>query len=127
MHKSLRMEDLDKLMGSPRDPVGTLRAAVRGGRHRDELAAPVVEDSKYVPKRVQITRPIIDQFGPTSGCRKCQLVMSNNKGYQFVHHTTECRDRLTELMRQDQRFRRLVEAADERQVRRLAEVLERRD
>ena len=128
MHKTLRMEALDKLMGTPHDPVGTLRAAVRDERRGDELVAPEVEDdSKYLPKRVQITKPIIEQFGPTSGCRKCQAVMSNNKGYQFVHHTTECRDRLTELMRQDERFRRLVEAADERQVRRLAEVLERRD
>ena len=118
MHKTLRMEDLDKLMGTPHDPVGTFRAAVRDERRGD---------SKYVPKRVQITKPIIELFGPTSGCRKCQAVMSNNKGYQFVHHTTECRDRLTELMRQDERFRRLVEAADERQVRRLTKVLERRD
>ena len=30
--------------------------------------------------------------------------MSNNKGYQFVHHTSECRDGLTELMRQDELF-----------------------
>ena len=114
MHKTLRMEDLDKLMGTPHDHVGTLRAAVRDERRGDELAAPEVEDdSKYVPKRVQITKPIIEQFGPSSGCRKCQAVMSNNKGYQFVHHTTECRDRLTELTRQDEWFRRLVEAADE--------------
>ena len=128
MHKTLRMEDLVKLMGTAHDLVGTLRAAVRDERRGDELAAPEVEDdSKYVPKRVQITKPIIEQFGPTSGCRKCQAVMSNNKEYQFVHHTTECRDRRAELMRQDERFRRLVEAADERQVRRLAEVLERRD
>ena len=128
MHKTLIMEDLDKLMGTPHDLVGTLRAAVRDERRGDELAAPEVEDdSKYVPMRVQIPKPIIEQLGPTSGCRKCQVVMSNNKGYQFVNHTTECRDRLIELMRQDERFRRLVEAADERQVRRLAEVLERRD
>ena len=128
MHKTLRMEDLDKLMGTPRDPVGILRVAVRDERRGDGLAAPEVEDdSKYLPKKVQITKPIIEQFGPTSGCRKCQAVMSNNKGYQFVHHTTECRDKLTELMRQDERFRRLAEGADERQVRCFAEVLERRD
>ena len=59
MHKTLRMEDLDKLIGTPHDPVGTLRAAVRDERRGDELAAPEVEDSKYVPKRVQITKPII--------------------------------------------------------------------
>ena len=63
MHKSLRMEDLDKLTSTRHDPVGTHRAAGRDERRGDELAAPEVEDdSKYVPKRVQITKPIIEQF-----------------------------------------------------------------
>ena len=63
MHKTLRMEDLDKLTSTPHDPVGTLRAAGRDERRGNELAAPEVEDdSKYVPRRVQITKPIIEQF-----------------------------------------------------------------
>ena len=126
VHRAVTMEDLDKLKGTPHDPVGTLRGGGRDEGRGDELEHPEAhEPSGHVPKRVQITKAVIENFGPTPGCRKCQAVMNNNKAYQFVHHTLECRDRLTDLMRQDDRFRRLVEAADERQVKRIADILEK--
>ena len=63
MHQTLRMEGLDKLTSTLDDPVGTLREAVRDEPRGDELAAPEVEDdNQYVPKRVQITKPMIEQF-----------------------------------------------------------------
>ena len=81
MHKTPRMEDLDNLRGTPHDAVEPLRPAARVERRGDKLAEPeVVDDNKHVPKRVQITKTIIEQFGPTSGCRMCQALMSYNKG-----------------------------------------------
>ena len=69
----------------------------------------------------------MEKFGMTPNWRKCQALMNKNKAYQDVHHTEKCRERLTELMREDDRFRNHVEAAEERQVKRIAEILEERD
>ncbi len=69
---------------------------------------------RYVPQRVSITETAIQRFGPTPGCTKCQAARSTIRRY--FTHTPGCRERLTNLMCQDERFRRLVEAIDERQV-----------
>ncbi len=69
---------------------------------------------RYVPQRVSITETAIQRFGPTPGCTKCQAARSTIRRY--FTHTPACRERLTNLMCQDERFRRLVEAIDERQV-----------
>ncbi len=50
-----------------------------------------------------------------------------SKERTYLPHTPECRERLTDLMRQDDRYRSLVEAADERQVMRVAEILDMKD
>ena len=62
-----------------------------------------------------------------SDSREPESVMDNNKANQFVDHPLECRERLTDLMPQDERFRRRAEAAHKRQVKRIAEILEKRD
>ena len=79
----------------------------------------------HVPKPVYLTQTVIQLFGPTPGCRKCLAGMSSERC--DLPHTPECRERLTDLMRQDDRYRSLVEAADERQVMRVAEILDMKD
>ncbi len=79
----------------------------------------------HAPKRVRITEPIILKFGPTPGCMKCRAFTVNDKAYRYVHHMPECRERVTDLMRQDHEYRVLVQLADERYVQRAAEFLER--
>ena len=79
----------------------------------------------HAPKRVRITEPIILKFGPTPGCMKCRAFTVNDKAYRYVHHMPECRERVTDLMRQDHEYRILVELADARYVQRAAELLER--
>ena len=53
--------------------------------------------------------------------------MSGDRTYQFVRHSPECRARMEDLMRRDDQFARKVEAAEERQKKRIAEVLEKKD
>ncbi len=60
----------------------------------------------HVPKPVYITQTVIQLFGPTPGCRKCLAGMSSERCY--LPHTPECRERLTDLMRQDNRYRSVV-------------------
>ena len=126
--RPVTMEDLNKLKGAPHDPAGTMRAGGHDEGRGDELQQQGEEESrKRAPNSVMITKEVVTKFGPTENCRKCQGLLDKNKAYQHVHHTPECRQRMTELMRQDERFCRQVEAAEDRQVRRIAEILEERD
>lgn len=129
VHRVLRLEDLDILKGTPHDPAGTLRAG-----HRDEGRARELEEEEHedvtlgpIPKRVQITRAVVNRFGASPGCMKCRGVVAGDKSYQFVHHSDNCRNRMESLMRQDNKFSKFIEAAEERQTRRISEILERRD
>ena len=128
VHRDISMIDLNQLRGTPHDPVGNLRGDSRDEHRPAELAGQDAEDPLGpVPKRVQITREVVQRFGATPGCLKCQGQIAGDKSFQYVHHSEACRVRMESLMRQDEKFKRLIEAAEERQTRRIAEVLERRD
>ena len=129
MHRPLLLADLDVIIGTPHDPIGTIRAGHRDEARGGELAEEVPEDAEAGsnPKRVQITKEAVNKFGGTPGCLKCRGVVSGDRTYQFVHHSPECRTRMEDLMRRDDQFARKVEAAEERQKKRIAEVLEKKD
>ena len=129
MHRPLLLADLDVITGTPHDPIGTIRAGHRDEARGGELAEEVPEDAEAGsnPKRVQITKEAVNKFGGTPGCLKCRGVVSGDRTYQFVHHSPECRTRMEDLMRRDDQFARKVEAAEERQKKRIAEVLEKKD
>ena len=129
VHRRLCLQDLEVLSGTPHDPAGVLRPAGRDeGRHEDLAAEERGDfDAGPTPKRVQITKEVVSKFGPTPGCVKCRGVMAGDKSYQYVHHNHECRTRMESLMRQDEKLSKVLEAAEERQVRRIAELLEKRD
>ena len=122
MHRALRLEDLNVLVGTPHDPVGAFRAGSRDEGRDRELAEDQGGDHELgpAPKRVQITKEVVKRFGATPGCAKCKGVLAGDRSYQYVHHSTECRVRMEALMRQDEKFNRLLEAAEERQTKRIA-------
>ena len=131
MAREVTLADLDRLIGEPHDPAGTLKGITRdehrgeaGPRNADDLESGVPE---FTPKRVLITRDVVLKFGPSKDCPKCRGVMSGDRSYQFVHHTEACRNRMEALMKEDEAFCRKVERADQRQTQRLAEMLERRE
>ncbi len=72
-------------------------------------------NSGDVQHLVSITETLIHVLGVTPGCRTCQAARSSSI-LRYFKHTPECRERLTDLIRQDERFGRLVEAVDQRQV-----------
>ena len=129
VHRTVSLAELDQLQGTPHDPAGTLR-----GGGRDEGRPGALEEAELgdgdlgpVPKRVQITKDVVNRFGGTPGCLKCRGVMAGDKSFQFVHHSDACRVRMESLMREDEKFSKLIQAAEDRQTRRIAELLERRD
>ena len=73
MHRPLLLADLDVLTGTPHDPVGTLRAGprdvARGGDLAEQVPGEAAAGSN--PKRVQITKEVVNKFGATPGCVKC--------------------------------------------------------
>ena len=127
--RPVTLADLDKIRGTPHDPTGTLRGVPRDEGRPEALREPEVADADLgsVPKWVQITKDVVLKFGATPGCSKCRGVRAGDRAYQYVHHTDACRNRMTELMKQDGKFGRLVQAAEDRQTKRIADMLERRD
>ena len=128
-HCALRLQDLDSLRGSLHDLAGILRGEVRDdGRdaHLEEDARSDVGGGP-TPKRAQITKEVVNRFGATPGCMSSRGVIAGDRSYQYVHHNDTCRVRMEAFMRQDDKFSKLIEAAEERQTRRIAEMLERKD
>ena len=129
--EKVALKDFDVLVSTPHDPTGTIRSAMRdtGRQQGDKDGAEEQEphDERATPKRVQITREVILKFGPTADCRKCWGVMANDKSYQYVHHSEQCRARLERLMRDHDEFREHLERAEHRRTQRLADILEQRD
>ena len=66
----LVMEDYDKLISTPHDPTGTVKAATARTVLPD-VHAQEQELGSYKPRRAKITKNIIDKFGPTERCTKC--------------------------------------------------------
>ena len=65
------MEDYDKLISTPHDPTGTVKAAATRTVLPD-VHAQEQELGSYKPRRAKITKNIIDKFGPTARCTKCR-------------------------------------------------------
>ena len=123
-YRALRLQDLDVLRGSPHDPTGTFRGEARDGGRPEHLEEDARSDfgGGPTPKRVQITKEVVNRFGATPGCLKCRGVVAGDRSYQYVHHSQDCRSRMENLMRQDDLFSKKLEAAEERQMRRIAEI-----
>ena len=76
-------EDYDKLISTPHDPTGTVKAAttrtVLPDVHSQEH-----ELGSYKPRRAKITKNIIDKFGPTARCAKCRAITRGDSGMEAV-------------------------------------------
>ena len=129
--EKVTLKDFDVLVSTPHDPTGTIRLAMRDtGRQqgdRDGAEEQESREDRAMPRRVKITREVVMKFGPTADCRKCRGVMANDRSYQCVHHSEQCRARLEKLMKDHEGFREHLERAEHRRTQRLADILEQRD
>ena len=123
--QELKMEDFDKLLSTPHDPLGAVRTAMRSIRAEVQTKDPPLEDElAFKPRRAKITKNIIEKFGPTPGCAKCRAIERGDRGHEAVGHSAACRERIEDLMKTDETFKARVEKADERINKCLAEYME---
>ena len=62
------------------------------------LQEPLQEERESIPRRVYLTKSIIDKFGATDGCPGCITVMLGGTG---IPHSEDCRKRIENEMRDD--------------------------
>ena len=124
--QDLTMEDFNKLVSTPHDPLGTIRAATRSIRPAAQTQEHE-EEFGQKPRRAKITKNIIEKFGPTPGCQKCRALATGDHGYEAVGHSAACRERIEDMMKKDPNFKERIDRADERITRSLADYIEKKD
>ena len=83
------------------------------------------ESGGPVPRAVRITREVVSRYGPSPGCLKCRAWARGDMSQPTRPHTPACRARLEQCMREDESTRRMVEEADARRTRYMAEEVEK--
>ena len=79
-----------------------------------------------VPRSFRITQDIIEKFGLTKGCPKCEALRRNDE-HRTVHHSRECRTRLEVEMTKDTALSKKLSEIEERQKHYLARRVESSD
>ena len=125
----VKIEDLDKLISTPHDPTGTFTSSKHG---LPDLGRPIVDagpaDQEEIrtTNRAYITNEVVEKFEPTNGCKKCKGIMDKDRNCRFVAHTSACRARMEEKMKEDDSFRRRMEEPDDRKAQNIYQKFERR-
>ena len=123
--QKISLEDFKVLVAIPSDPMATRRLASSAcDRTGCESGEEVLGGEEHMPKRVHITKQVVERFGPTRGCRKCRGMVNNDKSYRFVHHSEDCRTRREKAMREDEDFRDKAMRAESRRSARMSELAE---
>lgn len=123
----LTKEMLDKIKGSPWNPTGVIThdARVLPPRGQEAPQGDGQGESGPAPRGVRITNEVLERFGFTPLCPRCQAIQRGDP-HRSTHHSRDCRRRLEEAMEQSESHARAVENAAERK-RRYAEVSSEQD
>ena len=88
MDGDVTLATLDKLRCLPHDPTGTMKPVSQAPR-----AELFPEDSRqegehrFAPKRVHLTKAVIEKFGASPGCNKCPAIYRNASTHGVVPQT----------------------------------------
>ena len=116
-------EELERIMIRPGQLTGTITLE-ETRRHEDlrpEEEPPLAP--KSIPRSFPITKVILDALGYTLDCPRCEAIM-RGATIRTVHHNQVCRQRLEKAMKDDPRYKRIVEEAEERKREYLGRDLE---
>ena len=78
-------------------------------------------------RQMPITRPLIEKFGFTPGCRKCEAMRIGDPAQPTLGHNNECRVRIEGLVSEDPDFAHKLTGARARQDEFLARRVEQGD
>jgi hypothetical protein len=130
-HPELAFDSLlfDSLVGLPWDPEGKSRGRLQevpeGGGELPRVVVPRGLDAEVPqPRGFKISRDIVERFGPTDTCRKCQALVAGDLSLTALGHSLTCRARMTELLGADpvlaRRLDNMKRREDEYMERRIA-------
>ena len=79
----------------------------------DAPLPPQLESPKVAtkPRRVYITRKVVEDYGFTPGCRGCEAVLAGDPTAASRNHTEKCRRRMAEAMAKDEQGKRRLDDA----------------
>ena len=75
---------------------------------------------------VRATKDLLDKFDYPTGCPICEAVRRGD-GWQTVHHSKECRQRIEDIMMDDSELRGKLSEVEERQSRWIGHRIEAQD
>ena len=114
------------LVAIPSDPMATRRLASSAcDRNGGEPSEEDLAGEEHMPKRVHITKEVLERLGPTRGCRKCRGMVNDDTSYQFVHHNEACPIRMEKFTREDEDFSDKTMRAESRRSARMSELADK--
>lgn len=75
------------------------------------------------PRCVMPGRDVVERFGPTPKCRKCEVFKRGDLGHERMGHSNAYRSRLEKKMAEDESFKSNLSKMEERMNRYLAEYV----
>ena len=123
-------ENLDMITGAPWCPNGPdskfddIMPAIQVHMKEPEIPveAPRCQEESHLPRRVYIARSDIETHGPTPDCAGCRAILLGKKA---VHHSEDCRNRITQVMKDHAGSKKRVAEADDRQNRVIAKEIQK--
>ena len=110
-------------------PWGPSEAITQGSATKPAAMAETPQPSQSaepVPRSFRITQDLIEKFGFTKGCPKCEALRRNDE-HRTVHHSRECRKRLEEEMTKGTTLSKKLSEVEERKKHYLARRIEPSD
>ena len=92
------------------------------------VVIPRVEGSDIpAARRMMISRDVVDRYGPSEGCTKCQAISNGDYSNPSLGHSAGCRMRMEARMTEDPQMARRLDRARQRQDEYIARRVEAGD
>lgn len=66
------------------------------------------------PRRIKITRDMVEKLGASSGFAMCRAIPSGDLGSEAVGHSGRCRERIEDLVKKDNKLKERRDTAEDR-------------
>ena len=122
--------NLDVIKGLVATPWSVRAKSAPGAMELGEPVAkdpPAPEDAVPLPRRLEITMKMLDEFGTTDGCPQCMHIRSFRETKSGIAHSEACRKRIVEAMGRTDEGAARIQRQELKTTRALAERVEAAD
>jgi hypothetical protein len=110
-------EDINRVAGKPWAPSGGFEEQEEIPRAVSTETEVVPERIVFVPKAVKKTESVLQDFGYSDNCKRCEAMVKGKSSYVGIPHSESCRARLEGEMSKSEKYKDKVEGAKERRNR----------